>query len=496
VVHDGAPRLEIALGGLPDGGSPSFLFSVYADPQLQQLVAQSPVIRADDEIVGWGVPAGTLGENATYWWTARQGDDIDQGEPAAPESFTVDAVPEAPAAPHIRAPEDGDQVASARPEIVIDPTRDPDPEDQVMFHCEVFPAGDPAHVAAFVDGTAGADGGARLRLNTDLDEDGRYQVHCRALDRGGLASDWSAAPTFTVNADNAPPAAPMIVWPAPDSTVADAKPTLFVRAGADPEGEPTTLQFRVSTDPTFPVGRTMQSPELSPGSGGRVQWQVPEALPENAVVFWSVRGRDPHGAGPAATARFTVNAVDEAPSVPRPLNPALGSTSEPSPRFLWGAAIDPEGTTVAYEVAVYADFESTQRRWHTVTPQQFADYPGQLRNGAWWWRVRAIDGTGQASPWTMPIPFRVQATGQGSHGSLGGGRPVFRSNKTPRLEPIPGWNRGPLPHGFQMQQDRLSASEPADDASGEGCDISAAANAPAAPGFLLVGLLALLRRRR
>lgn len=518
VVDDASPRLSVRVGGLNDGVAPRYVITVYADEALTRPVASSDPLPGGDELVGWTLPDGALEENHTYWWTARAYDGVDFGDAAAPESFTVNAIAEAPAMPRVLAPQAGDAVDSARPEIVAGGS-DPDPGDALTLHCEVLLADDERLVAAHAEASAGLDGVARVPLADALDENGDYLVRCRATDRAGMSSPWSDAVPFTVNADNEAPPAPRILAPAQDAVLADDKPDFVVAGVADPEGEPVVYRFRLSRDPMFPLGATFDSEDVLAGPDGTVTWQAPAALGEDTTWYWGVRAHDPHTAGMEVTGRFRIDMVNEAPSAPRALNPAAGAVSEPDPRFIWGASVDPEGAALAYQVELCGTADCGDLRWTVTTSDQYADYPQRLPEGIYYWRVRSFDAGGESSAWTIATMFRVEpdvtAPPAGQPGRLDlpvrdidpgtdlgrGGHDLPRlpdrdDERTPDAgvggeSPDPGEEPG---HAPAQPEDEVPVERIEEPAERGGCSAVGPESAPAAPLFLLA--LAALRRRR
>jgi uncharacterized protein (TIGR03382 family) len=481
-VATATPDLVVRDATDPLGRPLSYEFTLFADGAP---VATSMLVAETPGQTSWAVPAGTLEEGATYTWSARAHDGLGFGPPSAASSFTVDAVQAAPSAPVIRQPEDGDRVRAAR--LVVDGSVDPDAGDAITYECQI--AGDAAFgdVARAPSAPALPDGPTTLPVDPALDEDVVWYARCRAVDAAGHASDWSATVSFTVDAANDPPTAPTILAPEHGSIVDTPDVVLRVGNAQDADGDPLTYRFWLSDDPTFPPDRTRVSDELPGGDDGRTGWAVPDPLPEDSVWFWRVRARDPQVAGPFASARFRVSRTDGPPTAPEPLNPAAGTRSEAQPRFVWTAATDPEGAPVTYRVELYDASDATA--WSTDTTERTADCDHALAPGPYAWRVRATDPQGNASDWSARTPFVVPAP------------PVLADAAEPdAAEPDAAIPDAAIPDAATSDGAAPDAAAPdaasRSGAAADGCACDASGGSGPFPFVLLLGLSALVRRRR
>jgi MYXO-CTERM domain-containing protein len=497
---------DLVLQDAHDGlGRPlAYEYVIYADEGLSQEVTRSDLIDETPQRTTWTVPAGVLRDDTHYWWTARAQNGINFGEYAPPASFTVNAVNQPPSVPRIQRPEDGDAVDRARPDLVVDNATDPDPGDTVSLECQIAGDQDFQGVNVAPHGPQAQGGATTFPLEEDLAEDQHYFARCRAVDSHGAASDWSDTVAFTVNSANGAPSAPSIVYPQHGSTIRMLDLTVLAGNSMDPEGDPLTYQFTLSTDPTFRDPSTLVSDEIPQGDNGQTGWVVPGQLRDNTVYFVRVRARDPYVAGPPATARFRVDLVNEAPSVPTPLNPANGTISEASPRFLWGASIDPEDDPITYEVELYPADQHDAPIWTQQIAGTFVDHPEDLEQGFYEWRIRAVDNQMAASDWSPYVRFQVE------------GEPVL-PDAGPEADAalpdaavpdaaipdaaIPDAEVTPVDATIQPDMAVVSpdaAATGSDKVTGTGCecDLSAGHGAPGAFGLLLlIGLARAIRRR-
>ena len=111
-------------------------------------------------------------------------------------------------------------------------------------------------------------------------------------------------------------------------------------------------------------------------------------------------------------------------TAPVPLNPGPGVTVEALPAFGWG----PVAGADSYEFQVAADqnFNSPvlgRGEGSFTTRNTRATLKKTLPNGTYWWRVRASNKSGDASPWTSPRSLRKFWTATPSSLTPGSGFP-------------------------------------------------------------------------
>ncbi len=324
------------------------------------------------------------------------------------ESFIVDGRESPPSAPVIRYPEDGDAVPSLEVTLELDNATDPDPGATLRYTCEV--ARNDRFEPVFTGGEADeGEGGTRVSLADALEENARYYARCEAIDETDREGPWSEVISFTVNTSNEPPSAPTIIEPEHASVWPRLETTLRAGNAVDPEEAPLTYRFWLSTDPGFAGEQTWVSEEVAQGET-ETEWMAPEMLADDTTYFWRVRARDAFVAGPHATARFRVDLGNRAPSIPTPIDPALDSVQPLRLRYVWGAAVDPDGDPVRYEVALYGEEEAATALWTGDSVRTQLDHPDALLAGSdYWWAVRATDDRGGSSEWSERVHFETAA---------------------------------------------------------------------------------------
>ena len=210
---------------------------------------------------------------------------------------------------------------------------------------------------------------------------------------------------------NIVPSAPGISAPTDGSAVTTATPTLVITNATDDNGDTLTYTFEVAANPAF-VGESLQmATGVVQGTSGTTSWVVPVALDEDTLYYWHARAFDGLAYGDWAVATFSVNAVNNPPSVPRPLRPSDGSLLTVAPAALViENAMDPEGDTVTYdfELAGNADGANPLASQSGVAQGDGGETSWtpagvQYASGTtYYWRARAGDGASQSaySSWT------------------------------------------------------------------------------------------------
>ena len=112
------------------------------------------------------------------------------------------------------------------------------------------------------------------------------------------------------------------------------------------------------------------------------------------------------------TANATFILESESPPPPVPVIPEVASGVKPTTRFDWTDTIDKSGVTYSLQVATDTNFTTgvlektglTQSEY-TLANQEKLDL--RNRQSEYFWRVKAIDGAGNESGWTVPLLFYV-----------------------------------------------------------------------------------------
>jgi hypothetical protein len=100
------------------------------------------------------------------------------------------------------------------------------------------------------------------------------------------------------------------------------------------------------------------------------------------------------------------------PPPPIPLLPEIVSGVKPTTRFDWSDVTDPSGVKYAYEISTESSFASVALQKIGLTQSEYMLRDTERlqlkgRQSAYYWRVQAVDGAGNASIWSVPILFYV-----------------------------------------------------------------------------------------
>jgi len=373
-------------------------------------------------------PAVASGQSATLRFAITAADSVGiASSPAAQATVTVASTGNnPPSEPGLHAPAidpvSDCQVESATPQLVVSNATDLEGDDIVI---EIQVSGN----EAFTDVIA-ADDIAQATGNTTawtyageaLDEDTLYYWHARACDADACSAFMDPIGFFFVNAENAPPVAPVLDLPADGANVGSLRPALSVDLTAYSDGtdryDTHNYQLMVSSDGSFSQASLVVDQTFNCAAGGEPDtWQVtPTAdLTEGATYYWRVAYGDDGGGGfhtafsaQTAVRTFTVNASTDAPAAPTELNPGGGIDVSALPVTLsFVNNGDPDSPVLDFEVTLStasgAAFEENivqtipildVDRNQSAVSVQVADL---TENHRYYWRVSVTDTDGNAS---------------------------------------------------------------------------------------------------
>jgi len=402
------PTLLVTNATDPDGDALRYTFRLYADPDLTDPIATLDDIAEtpDTTSVDLSAEGVELAEDTSYYWTALASDPHTPGPTSEVGHFFVDQQNSPPTVPRLLAPTGS--ASSPTPTLELDPSTDPE-HDPITY---LFRLSTPdAPDAPLLDLET-----AEPHLLTDPLTPGRtYLWTAAARDSLGATSAFAAPPlTFTVDPTNTLPLAPELLSPAPAEVVRDLPLTLTWRAPLDADADPLTYDVQLASDPTFNTLLVDQT-DLPSTPDPTQHLTVTDPLPDGPTHA-RVRAHDPYGAGPFATVAFTLNAVNDPPTVPRPVAPTHGITVAPTDLELtFLNATDPDGDAVLYTVELARERDAEPFRTLPGVPEDptgtttvyVSDLPTDVE--VVFWRVTAVDeagAAGQPSEWAEFAVFR------------------------------------------------------------------------------------------
>jgi hypothetical protein len=114
----------------------------------------------------------------------------------------------------------------------------------------------------------------------------------------------------------------------------------------------------------------------------------------------------------AAVSSATFKTETQPPPVPRAVSPEAGSKlgflGNTVVTFVWTAVEDPSGVSYILEISNGPEFSGAMLRKDSLTKAQYMLTKDEaLQDGSYYWRVKAVDGVGNESPWTTGQLFKV-----------------------------------------------------------------------------------------
>ena len=135
-------------------------------------------------------------------------------------------------------------------------------------------------------------------------------------------------------------------------------------------------------------------------------WEVTPALPDN-VYYWKVMARDNAGNEGPWSDVWSFRVLATRPAIPTLLSPANGSWTEDNrPTLRWTAVSDPTGIRYVLQVDNDNAFSPPVYENDNLTENSHR-LPVALREGVYYWRVKAVSGIGLQSDWSEVWTFGV-----------------------------------------------------------------------------------------
>ena len=326
--------------------------------------------------------------DGVYYWRVRAVDGAGNASAwASALTFTVDST--APAVPALLAPANGKRTTDTTPWLDWS-----DVTDLTAVHYQLQ-VDDSADFSSLAYSHTWLNGSSHS-LATAL-ADGVYYWRVRAVDGAGNASAWASALTFTV--DSTAPAVPALLAPANGKTTTDSTPWLDWSDVTDL----TAVHYQLQVDDSADFSSLAYSHTWLNGSSHSLATALADG-----VYYWRVRAVDGAGNASAWASALTFTVDSTAPAVPALLVLANGKTTTDSTPWLdWSDVSDPSGVHYQLQVDDSTDFSSLAYS-HTWLNGSSHSLATALADGVYYWRVRAVDGAGNASAWTDAWSFTVQ----------------------------------------------------------------------------------------
>jgi len=321
-----------------------------------------------------------------------------------------------PSVPVPISPLDGEEVATALPQLTFLNASDPQ-LDTLLYTVEIY---DDLQMTTLVEVLANlpeSTGGVTdVQPSSPLSENTEYAWRVWASDPfvDGTPSDLEP---FFVNEVNEAPGTPALLEPTDDQFVDSLRPTFRWTDFADVDRDSGDFRFQVEKAAS---GSVIVDVRVAATEARDQAYTIDLDLAEDAAYLWRVHATDEHGFDGAWSEDFAfiVETDNAAPSDPVFLDPVDGDRVESvSPTLRAGESVDPEGLEITYffEVDSSEAFNSVDRETATVPHTGTGEVSWDLdadgvtldENMDWHARVRAEDERGGASAWDT-ITFFVR----------------------------------------------------------------------------------------
>jgi hypothetical protein len=255
-----------------------------------------------------------------------------------------------------------------------------------------------------VSATAGKGTPSTHNLAAALEKpvtDGTYYWRVRAVSSGNRPGPWSAAGRIVKRWSQAP----VQISPSDRGTVPWPSTPLVLRWTAVPSA--TEYLVKIATDPA--LSNIVLGSATKPEKTWATAFAVPGALQAGQTYYWAVTPVDTlgHRGTVSSTRSFTPTWNSATSTTVNPLNAQLGETElNWTPELTW----QPVAGAARYEVEVSsAEGYPAGSKWccerATIGTASYTP-PAPLNNNEYYWRVRAIDSSGNAGQWNEGPRFR------------------------------------------------------------------------------------------
>lgn len=395
------------------------VYQIFADAELtEQVVLSDPQVQEEGvEQNRWTIAAGLLFEDNDYYWRAAAIGDGVQSPWTPAWRFRTNVENQPPTAPVLDSPANQSVVDTAAPTLRNLPSTDPD-GDSIIYKYRIYRRnGEPLTngVGQEAEGIVAFDTTA-----LGLAENGTFLWDVVAEDEAGGLSEPSEQWSFTINTENQGPSVPVIIAPVEGMLVSSLRPECVAGQVRDDDDAEVGYVFRVRQ-----VGAAEYLEESAPivvPLGEDARWSPTTPLVEDADHTLDVHAVDAAGGvSEAATVTFFVSAEDHPPLRPEHLTPADGGkVAKPEDACVtWTAVADPERTEVTY-VVTYCNAEGACGDSQPLLNPGFCLGDRVEAGQTYKWQVEAFDLGGHGSGKTDQWAFSVEGAGGGSSGTTEG----------------------------------------------------------------------------
>jgi PKD repeat protein len=241
-----------------------------------------------------------------------------------------------------------------------------------------------------------------LTYDPSVDFDGLQAVEV-TIDASDLAGNSmvtdSYSFTIVAGGDTTPPSVPVLVSPTSWKKINNTY-VLDWSDVSDPSGVTYQIRLYNSSWSLLQEKTGLTSSAYAVSSFGSLA---------DGTYYWKVRAMDGVGNASAWTTSWAFKLDNTVPSVPAHQSPASWKKISSSATLDWSDVSDASGVT--YQVRLYNSSWSLVKEKTGLTSSAYAVSSfGSLADGTYYWRVRVVDGAGNASAWTTSWAFKLDNT--------------------------------------------------------------------------------------
>jgi hypothetical protein len=303
VVTETTPVFQWTLSSDAEGAEITYDFELLDGITGETLEEVSGLVVDAFELQGELSLSEPLTEDTRYAWTIVATDAAGNSSAVSePAFFVVSLDDAAPSPPFWIAPEDGEQVGTVSPALIVGGSLDPE-FGPVTYWFEVGPRDDPGGDDWIEWSVEGGNEGDDTVWDLDLSghalpEDRWIDARVRATDAAGSGSTWEAI-SFFVSAVHHPPGVPAPISPTDGAESVEPRPILVVGNVLDPEGDSVSYEFLVAANASM-SSILLESGLILEGAGPSggdttTSWQPEADLPAEGAIYWAARAVDGDG---------------------------------------------------------------------------------------------------------------------------------------------------------------------------------------------------------
>ena len=225
---------------------------------------------------------------------------------------------------------------------------------------------------------------------------GVWYFHVTAIDGAG---NWGTTDHYAVNIDASPPPIPSLILPLDGLFMRNATPAL--NWSDETDLSEITYRLQIANDSDF------SSPEVDKADLTNSAYRTAYLTLVDATYHWRIMATDEadNKGNWSAVWSFTVDTTP--PPIPTLIAPSSDKASaDTSPSLQWTNVLDSSGVVYILHVDDNADFSSLETIEIALTESQYTP-ANSLSEEVYYWRVKAVDGLGNASDWSSIESFRI-----------------------------------------------------------------------------------------